>query len=212
MTAPTGFHPASKGPFDGVSQHPLTLCFDEPDVETKFRATYAEKTVRQVRWVSGLTAVVLLLFVAFAPWFFAHAPDVVVPLRIGVSVVAVSALVALGALPANSESEFPSTHVQDLAREIFGATNKGSSVSREPQSHVNAKGGTGIFLPFGLESLLPRVVDGLLEPDVKVAEAKSPLRVTHRRLDNREVYFVINDSGEPWAGQAEFAAAGGIPE
>jgi hypothetical protein len=47
-----------------------------------------------------------------------------------------------------------------------------------------------------------------LEPDVKVAEAKSPLRVTHRRLDEREVYFVINDSAEPWTGQVDFAASG----
>ena len=52
------------------------------------------------------------------------------------------------------------------------------------------------------------MLDGLLEPDVKVAEAKSPLRVTHRRLDDREVYFVINDSAKPWTGQVDFAAAG----
>jgi hypothetical protein len=43
---------------------------------------------------------------------------------------------------------------------------------------------------------------------VKVAETKSPLRVTHRRLDDREVYFLINDSAKPWAGQVDFAAAG----
>lgn len=52
------------------------------------------------------------------------------------------------------------------------------------------------------------MLDGLLEPDVKVAEAKSPLRVTHRRLDHREVYFVINDSVKPWTGQLSFAATG----
>jgi len=118
------------------------------------------------------------------------------------------AVIALGALPANSESEFPSARVQMLAKEIFGASGAGSSSVHEPQSHVNAVGGTGIFLPAGLESLLPLVLDGLLEPDVKVAEAKSPLRVTHRRLDNREVYFVINDSAKAWTGQVDFAATG----
>ncbi len=118
------------------------------------------------------------------------------------------AVIALGALPANSESEFPSTRVQALAKEIFGEGGVGSSSGREPQSRVNASGGAGVFLPSGLESLLPLVLDGLLDPDVKVAEAKSPLRVTHRRVDDREVYFLINDSAKPWTGQVDFAAAG----
>jgi hypothetical protein len=119
------------------------------------------------------------------------------------------AVIALGALPANSENEFPSPRVRTLAEEIFGARRAGLPPAQEPQTHMNASGGTGIFLPAGLEGLLPRVLAGLLEPDVKTAEPKSPLRVTHRRLDNREVYFVINDSGKPWTGQVEFAATGG---
>ena len=114
-------------------------------------------------------------------------------------------VIALGALPANSESEFPSARVQALAKEIF---DRSDPSVREPQAHTNAAGGGGIFLPRGSESLLPLVLDGLLAPDVKVAEAKSPLRVTHRRLDDREVYFVINDSAKPWAGQVDFAATG----
>jgi hypothetical protein len=118
------------------------------------------------------------------------------------------AVIALGALPANSESEFPSAPVQALAKEIFGENGADSSSIREPQSHVNTAGGTGIYLPFGLESLLPLVLDGLLEPDVKVAKTKSPLRVTHRRLKDREIYFVINDSAKPWMGQVDFAATG----
>jgi hypothetical protein len=116
--------------------------------------------------------------------------------------------IALGVLPANSESEFPSARVQALAKEIFGESGAGSSSVHEPQSRVNAAGGAGIFLPVGLEGLLPLVLDSLLEPDVKVAEPKSPLRVTHRRLDNCEVYFVINDSAKPWTGQVDFAATG----
>jgi hypothetical protein len=117
-------------------------------------------------------------------------------------------LIALGALPTNSESEFPSVRVLTLAKELFGAGGADSSATQEPQSHANAAGGAGVFLPHGLEGLLPLVLDGLLERDVKVAEAKAPLRVTHRRLDNREIYFVINDSAKPWTGRIEFAAAG----
>jgi len=117
-------------------------------------------------------------------------------------------VIALGALPANSESEFPSSRVRELTKEIFGENVSDSSSIREPQSHVNTASGTGIYLPFGLESLLPLVLDGLLESDVKVVTAKSPLRVTHRRLEGREVYFIINDSAKPWTGQVDFAATG----
>ncbi|MCL5745203.1 MAG: hypothetical protein M1541_14970, partial [Acidobacteria bacterium] len=131
------------------------------------------------------------------------------------------AVIALGSLPANSESEFPSARVQALAKEVFGESGAGSASVREPQSHTNGTpnathrvwepnitGGAGIFLPFGLEGLLPQVLDGLLEPDVKVAGAKSPVRVTHRHLDEREVYFIINDSAKLWAGRVDFAATG----
>ena len=118
------------------------------------------------------------------------------------------AVIALGTLPTNSESEFPCAHVRDLAKEIFGESRTGFSSTPEPQSCMNAAGGVGIYLPLGLESLLPLMLDGLLEPDVKVAGAKSPLRVTHRHLEDREVYFVINDSAKPWTGQVDFAATG----
>jgi len=118
------------------------------------------------------------------------------------------AVIALGVLPANSEGEFPSARVQALAKEIFGGGEAGSLQAREPRSCVNSAGGAGVFLPFGLETLLPLALDGLLEPDVKVAEGKSPLRVMHRRINDREVYFVINDSAKPWAGRVDFAVTG----
>lgn len=118
------------------------------------------------------------------------------------------AVIALGALPANSESEFPSARVKFLADEMFGHAEADPSSIHAPRFQVNAGGGTGVFLPFGLESLISMVLDRLLEPDVRVAEAGSPLRITHRRLEDREVYFVINDSAKPWAGEVEFSAAG----
>jgi len=117
-------------------------------------------------------------------------------------------VISLGAMPSNSESEFPSARVQSLAKEIFGENVSDFLSDREPHSHVNAAGGAGIYLPYGLESLLPLVLDGLLEQDVKVAETRSPLRVTHRRINKSEIYFIINDSAEPWTGEVDFAAAG----
>ena len=114
--------------------------------------------------------------------------------------------IALGARPANSETDFPSTQVQRLAKEIFG------DAQPDPTVTTNSAGGAGIFVPAGAELLLPVVLKGVLAPDVKVAERKSPLRVTHRRKDDREVYFVINDGPKPWQGHVSFAAAGGGEE
>ena len=50
-------------------------------------------------------------------------------------------MIALGALPANSESEFPSARVRTLATEIFGESGTSAAPLHEPQSCVNAAGG-----------------------------------------------------------------------
>lgn len=115
-------------------------------------------------------------------------------------------VIALGALPLNSESQFPSPRVAAIADEIFGKDAVATAL--QPRSSPNAAGGMGIYLPHGLESLLPQVLSGLLEPDVTVTDANSPIRVTHRRIEGRDVCFVINDSPNPWSGQIAFAAAG----
>jgi len=117
-------------------------------------------------------------------------------------------VIALGALPSNSEGEFPCARVRALAREIFGPGAADVSCARELQNQVNVSGGTGVYLPLGLEGLMPRVIDGLLDADVTVTAPKSPLRVTHRRVDKHEIYFVINDSASAWSGQLRFAATG----
>ena len=114
-------------------------------------------------------------------------------------------VIALGALPANSEKEFPSTRIQCLAMELFGVS---GGPANSQICHANEADGAGVFLPSGSENLLPVVLDGMLQPDGKVAAANSPVRITHRRLDRREVYFVINDSAQPWEGQVSFCAAG----
>jgi hypothetical protein len=111
-------------------------------------------------------------------------------------------LVALGALPANSEAEFPAPRVQNLAREIFGPA--GSSLT----AFTTGSGGGGIFLPAGSEGLLPVVLKGVLEPDVMSIPPESPVRATHRQIDGREVYFMINDSAKAWSGEVRVAATG----
>lgn len=111
-------------------------------------------------------------------------------------------VIALGALPRNSETEFPSPRVQKLARELFG------DPQGEPNVHAHRSGGAGIFLPTGSEGLLPLVLDGVLERDVKVDSAHSPIRVTHRRIEGHEVFFLINDSPKPWQGEMSLCVTG----
>lgn len=112
-------------------------------------------------------------------------------------------LIGLGALPLNSEADFPSARAQTLARELFGES------GNEPRVVANDRGGAGIFLPLGSEGLLPLVLDGVLERDVQVADLRSPVRATHRRIDGREVYYLINDSPRAWQGEVKVAAGGG---
>ena len=110
-------------------------------------------------------------------------------------------VVAVGARPANSEKEFPSQRVLNLADKIFGPD------TAEMRVTANRRGGGGILLPGSAACLLSKILDGVLEPDVSAA-AGSPLRSTHRHIDGREVYFVINDSDRPWSGPVGLSASG----
>ena len=111
-------------------------------------------------------------------------------------------VVAVGPLPANSESEFPSRRVEKLAAEMFGPGTNDMRIS------ASRRHGGGIRLPAGAAGLLPRVLDNIVEPGMQLGATRSPLRCTHRRIGDGEVYFVINDSAEPWSGQVRFPAGG----
>ncbi len=110
-------------------------------------------------------------------------------------------VVAAGALPQSSESEFPSAEVQALAKELFTDTS-GPAVTK------SAAGGAALWLPQGQEFLLPLFLDALLEPDVRPLGEKTPIRTTHRRVGGQDVYMLANDSGEAWVGSVEVAGKG----
>lgn len=109
-------------------------------------------------------------------------------------------VIALDSRPANSENEFPAARVQQIGRTLFGAGDG-------PQVVTSTKGGAGIFLPSGSEALLPTMLEKILEPDVKLAE-DAPIRVTHRRIEGHEVYFLINDSPKPCEATVSLAVEG----
>ncbi len=104
-------------------------------------------------------------------------------------------LIAVGALPGEVEAPLPTA-------EVFGPADD------QPHVETNPAGGAGVWLPPGLESLLPAVLDRVVAPDVQLSDESAPLRVTHRRRDGREWYYLINDSAEAWAGSVSFRAVG----
>ncbi|HOX36656.1 MAG TPA: glycosyl hydrolase [Candidatus Brocadiia bacterium] len=110
-------------------------------------------------------------------------------------------VVSIGVLPANSEAEFPSNEIRDIAKAIFG-DGEGARAKK------NAAGGVGVFLPRDSVNLLASILNALLEPDVKISDSATPIRVTHRRIDGHEIWFLINDGEKPVSCKADLSASG----
>ncbi|MDG3004796.1 glycosyl hydrolase [Paludisphaera mucosa] len=98
-------------------------------------------------------------------------------------------VVAIGARPENSASRFPDPDVRAIAARLLGA----EATVAEPRVVADAAGGGGVFLPDGSASLLPAVLDAVLDPDVAATRPDSPLRATHRRIDGHDLYLIAND-------------------
>ncbi|MCY2988726.1 MAG: glycosyl hydrolase [Planctomycetota bacterium] len=110
-------------------------------------------------------------------------------------------VIAIGTRPANSEVEFSSPRVQEIACELFGTADA-------PCLITNPAGGAGLLLPTAMIALVPRLVDSLFERAAVCAEAKAPVKITRRRIDGQEVYFAINDSDAVWEGGIRFCGRG----
>ncbi|HPC15049.1 MAG TPA: glycosyl hydrolase [Candidatus Hydrogenedentes bacterium] len=109
-------------------------------------------------------------------------------------------IVAIGALPANSDSAFPSDEVGAIRTAIFGNGASGRYCE-------NNRAGVGLYLSYGAQRLLSSALNAFIGRDVAYPEG-SPLPATHRRIGGREVFFVVNDSAQPWRGAVSFAAKG----
>jgi hypothetical protein len=111
-------------------------------------------------------------------------------------------VVALGALPANSDTDLPSPETQSMAARLFESSTNLTTI------RATARGGAGVFLPTGMEWLLAEAIHGIITPDVEFHPAQPSLHYTHRRIDGSERYFVINDSAQPWSGEIAIRGAG----
>ncbi len=101
------------------------------------------------------------------------------------------AVVLIGTLPANSERSRPDHEVQLAARMLQPLTAGGIQAINRPGA------GPVVFIPYGQEQLVGRVIDTLLDPDVKTDGWAHGLRVTHRQRNGQSIYLFINDSAQP---------------
>jgi len=115
-------------------------------------------------------------------------------------------VVAFGGIPVNSESEFPSSEVSGLSREMFGTLQVPTAGVR----NVNAAGGVALAYPGERTKDVAQIISACLEPPVAVAEGcdATVLRTSHRRGVTGDVFFVINDSPQPWAGRLRLCGGG----
>ena len=110
--------------------------------------------------------------------------------RLGEFVRAGGTVIAFGALPTNSETEFPSSEVQALSQEIFNAKN------HFPRERIGETAA---------------IVSRIIEPPVAIASGSdaAPIRTAHRRgCGNGDVFFVVNDDAAPWRGRLRLCGGG----
>lgn len=111
-------------------------------------------------------------------------------------------LISVGNLPENSETEFPSQRVKTLATQMFDGGAR-SALKSQPG------GGAGVFLAQSDVAFLPRLLDKALARTFTVPAGRMPLRYHHRRMEEQDVLFVINDSSEPFSGPVRASARTG---
>lgn len=110
--------------------------------------------------------------------------------RLGEFVRAGGTVIAFGALPANSETEFPSSEVKALSHEIFNDKN------RFPRERIGEAAA---------------IVSRIVEPPVAIAPESdaAPIRMAHRRgCGKGDVFFVMNDAAVPWRGRLRLCGGG----
>ena len=118
-------------------------------------------------------------------------------------------VIAVADVPRNSMAARDDEEILEVSRGLFGMEDIAELASSTDIRAHAVGAGAAVFVPRGMEPTLPAALARLLRPDVAVDAAPSPLRYAHRRLDGREVYFIINDSAEPATARVRFAAKGG---
>lgn len=87
-------------------------------------------------------------------------------------------LISLEILPENSESNFPDKAIQTKYKALF-------------ESYENA-----IFIADWTPGLLQRTLSDRLEKAVPLEDESTPIRIAHKQIEGKQVFYLINDSEE----------------
>jgi len=98
-------------------------------------------------------------------------------------------VIAVGALPEASDRIGGNDQkLQAMINEMFGITSADEQDTTKTYTRKSASGGTGIFIHNPLE--VKNVVASLIQPDFKVLSGNQNSNILHRKLGNRDLYYV----------------------
>jgi len=98
-------------------------------------------------------------------------------------------VLAVGALPeASDRIGGDDKQLQAMIREMFGTTCLEKQDPSKVYSQKSTAGGTGIFISEPLD--VKKLIDSLIQPDFKVLSGSIPSYILHRKVGNRDLYFV----------------------
>lgn len=108
-------------------------------------------------------------------------------------------VIAVGTLPANSESNFPSLTVQGMASEVFSG-------------NINSNGGLGVYLPVLDTEEVARILDSRLARAFTVIPSGSEVLTAYRVIDGRHCIFLLNDRASEQTVEFKWNGAGTIEQ
>jgi len=98
-------------------------------------------------------------------------------------------VLAVGALPeASDRIGGNDDQLQAMIREIFGTTFSEKHDTTVVYSQRSESGGTGVFVSNPLEA--KKIISNLIQPDFKVLSGEPVPGLQHRKIGNRDLYFV----------------------
>jgi hypothetical protein len=103
-------------------------------------------------------------------------------------------LISLELLPENSENSFPDRVIQARFKALF-------------ESHENA-----IFVAGWTPEILQELLSERLEKAVQLEDESTPIRIAHKNIEGKELFYLINDSEETLSTNVTFATRGKLEE
>ena len=214
---------------EGTDASDVALLYPADTMKTDYDAQpkpWCEVTGQAFHAIAGMQSAVKSLFAGNRAWMFVDADSLGrrdFPWRVivltGADTLPLAAMhhlhafwknggvvIAFGVAPVNSETDFPSAEVTSLSREMFGAL----SANGMDAACTNSAGGVAMLLPETRIGEVAAIIDGYVEPPVAVApesDAK-PIRTAHRRTNDGDVFFVMNDAARPWHGRLRLCGGG----